>query len=211
APLSGIKQKLRKKLQDFPTEEWSNILSQPEPKTRAEFLKYSCQITVDPNTAHTRLLLSEGNRKVTLMEDQSYPCHPDRFNGWPQVLSRESLTGRHYWEVKWGDAYVSIAVAYKDTSRNGDKSLFGSDDKSWALDCHCSQFRHNSIKTPTSVDVSYRVGVYLDHRAGILSFYNISKPMTLIHRVETTFTQPLHVGIMINFINEGSAEFCRLK
>ncbi|KAI3374195.1 hypothetical protein L3Q82_006059 [Scortum barcoo] len=42
---------------------------------------------------------------------------------------------------------------------------------------------------------SSRVGVYLDHRAGILSFYSISETMTLLHRVQTTFTQPLYAGL----------------
>ncbi|CAL8365928.1 unnamed protein product [Arctogadus glacialis] len=63
----------------------------------------ACDLTLDPNTAHRRLSLSEDNRKVTLVgEDQSYPDHPDRFDSWPQVLGREALTGRCYWEVEWG-------------------------------------------------------------------------------------------------------------
>ena len=79
------------------------LLPQPEPKTRADFLRYSQEITLDPNTANKHLLLSEGNRKVTLMRgEQSYSDHTDRFTGWPQVLSRESLTGRCYWEVEVG-------------------------------------------------------------------------------------------------------------
>ncbi|KAM4567331.1 E3 ubiquitin/ISG15 ligase TRIM25-like [Odontesthes bonariensis] len=50
--------------------------TEPEPKSRADFLKYSCEITLDPNTANTRLLLSEGNRKVTFMnQHQSYSSH----------------------------------------------------------------------------------------------------------------------------------------
>ncbi|KAM6919189.1 E3 ubiquitin/ISG15 ligase TRIM25-like [Xenentodon cancila] len=36
-----------------------------------------------------------------------------------------------------------------------------------------------------------RTGVYLDHRAGVLSCYGISETTTLLHRVQTTFTQPL--------------------
>ncbi|XP_037643361.1 tripartite motif-containing protein 16-like [Sebastes umbrosus] len=105
---------VRDKLQDVLREKWTNVsqtvsnvdvlLPQPEPKTRAGFLQYSREITLDPNTAHTELLLSEGNRKATLMtEDQSYSSHPDRFTDyWEQVLSRESLTGRCYWEVERG-------------------------------------------------------------------------------------------------------------
>ncbi|XP_029929418.1 tripartite motif-containing protein 16-like protein [Myripristis murdjan] len=213
---------LREKLQDLLSEEWSKIsltvtevdvlLSQPEPKTRAEFLQYSCQITLDPNTAHRRLSLSEGNRKVTQKrKDQSYPRHPDRFTTWFQVLSRESLTGRCYWEVEWRQSGVSITVAYKDISRKGNGSGFGCNDKSWELDCSNNQFRHNSIKTPTSVPVSSRVGVYLDHSARILSFYNVSETMTLLHSVQTTFTQPLHAGFWVYLFSGDSAEFCQLK
>ncbi|XP_047223511.1 tripartite motif-containing protein 16-like [Girardinichthys multiradiatus] len=103
---------LRDKLQDILRDTWTNIsltltevdvlLSEPEPKSRAGFLKYSCEITLDPNTANTLLLLTEGNRKVTWMGQlQSCSSDPDRFTDYSQVLSRESLTGRCYWEVEW--------------------------------------------------------------------------------------------------------------
>ncbi|CAI5681885.1 unnamed protein product [Oreochromis niloticus] len=202
----------RDKLQDILREEWTNIsltvteedvlLSPPEPKTRAGFLKYSREITLDPNTAYTHLLLSEGNRKVTFMKQQQpYSDHPDRFTGWLQVLSRESLTGRCYWEVEWRGGAVLVAVAYKNISRAGsrDECLFGHNDKSWSLRCDTNSyiFWHNKVHTVLSGPRSSRVGVYLDHRAGILSFYSVSETMTLLHRVQTTFTQPLYAGLWL--------------
>ncbi|KAM4552067.1 tripartite motif-containing protein 16-like [Odontesthes bonariensis] len=216
---------LRDKLQDILREEWANIslrvaevdvlLSQPEPKSRANFLKYSCEITLDPNTANRYLLLSEGNRKVTLIYDpQSYSDHPDRFTIWPQVLSRESLTGRCYWEVEMRGRAVYVAVAYKNISRAGSwiDCGFGGNDKSWALDCSSDSysFWHNNISTSISGPRASRVGVYLDHRAGILSFYSVSGTMTLLHRVQTTFTQPLWAGVYVSY-SGSSAEFCQLK
>uniref|UniRef100_A0A3Q1FFL8 SPRY-associated domain-containing protein n=1 Tax=Acanthochromis polyacanthus TaxID=80966 RepID=A0A3Q1FFL8_9TELE len=124
---------LRDKIQDIVRDTWTNISltqldaslsdSQAEPKSRAGFLKHSCRITLDPNTAHRNLnlLLSEGNRKVTYTDQQqSYSDHPDRFTEWCQVLSRESLTGRCYWEVEWrGGRYgeVCVSVVYKNISR----------------------------------------------------------------------------------------------
>uniref|UniRef100_A0A671X8V7 Tripartite motif-containing protein 16-like n=1 Tax=Sparus aurata TaxID=8175 RepID=A0A671X8V7_SPAAU len=131
---------VRDKLQDVLRETWTNIsltvtevdvlLSQPENMTRVDFLKYSCEITLDPNTANTHLILSEGNRKVTRMEnEQSYSDHPDRFTDWAQVLSRESLTGRCYWEVEWRGGAVEVAVTYKNISRVG-----SSGENSFALD-----------------------------------------------------------------------------
>ncbi|CAL8292968.1 unnamed protein product [Arctogadus glacialis] len=60
----------------------------------AELLVFdACELTLDPNTAHRDLSLSEDNRKVTVVgEDQSYPDHPERFDYWAQVLGREALT-----------------------------------------------------------------------------------------------------------------------
>ncbi|XP_032426173.1 tripartite motif-containing protein 16-like [Xiphophorus hellerii] len=211
---------LRDKLQDVLRDSWTNIslmvtevdvlLSVPEPKSRAGFLRYSCEITLDPNTANTWLRLSEGNRKVTRMyQDQFYSSHPDRFTDRSQVLSRESLTGPCYWEVEWRGR-VSVAVAYKSISRagSGNECVVGYNDKSWALYSfqNKSKFCHNNISTSISGPVSSRVGVYLDHRAGILSFYSVSETMTLLHRVQTRFTEPLLAGVWLG----ESAEFCKL-
>ncbi|XP_027865835.1 tripartite motif-containing protein 16-like [Xiphophorus couchianus] len=214
---------LREKLQDVLRDSWTNIslmvtgadvlLSEPEPKSRAGFLRYSCEITLDPNTANTHLVLSDGNRKVTwTVNNQSYSCHPDRFTGYFQVLSRENLTGRCYWEVERSGSNIFVAVAYKNISRAGswNQCTFGFNDKSWSLDCSNSKFGHNNIWTSVSGPVSSRVGVYLDHRAGILSFYSVSETMTLLHRVQTRFTQPLLAGVWV-CNSGGSAEFCKPK
>uniref|UniRef100_A0AAZ3S007 B30.2/SPRY domain-containing protein n=1 Tax=Oncorhynchus tshawytscha TaxID=74940 RepID=A0AAZ3S007_ONCTS len=196
---------LREKLEDFLKGEWTKISTTvnivdvvlpPEPKTREQLLQYSCQLTLDPNTAHTNLSLSKGNRKVTCTRQvQPYPDHPDRFTNYRQVLCREGLSGRCYWEVEWtGD--VVTAVSYKDISRTGRDSGFGFNNKSWSLQCYRGGywFRHNNVETKVSGPQSSRVGVYLDHKAGTLSFYSVSDTMTLLHRVQTTFTQPLYPG-----------------
>ncbi|XP_067462859.1 tripartite motif-containing protein 16-like [Thunnus thynnus] len=213
---------LRDQLQDILREKWTNIssrqhhisLPQAEPKTRAEFLTYAREITLDPNTANTCVLLSEGNRKAALTSPQSYSSHPDRFTGYLQVMSRESLTGRCYWEVEWRGGGVYVAVAYKNIRRAGrsDECGFGHNEKSWALDCYTDgyNFVFNSVSTLVSDPRSSRVGVYLDHSAGILSFYSVSETMTLLHRVQTTFTQPLYAGLWVYYIGT-TAEFCKLK
>ncbi|XP_062274568.1 E3 ubiquitin/ISG15 ligase TRIM25-like [Scomber scombrus] len=212
---------LRDLLQDILRDKWTNIsltgtevdvlLSEPEPKTRAGFLKYSREITLDPNTAHANLLLSDGNRKVEWTGLQSYSRHTDRFTDYYQVLNRESLTGRCYWEVEWRGERVCVSVAYKNISRSGNKSIFGFNDRSWSLWCYPNSyvFNFNNNKTAVSGPVSSRVGVYLDHRAGILSFYSVSETLTLLHRVQTTFTQPLYAGL---YVYVGStAELCKVK
>ncbi|XP_028448240.1 tripartite motif-containing protein 16-like [Perca flavescens] len=219
AALSEVRDELQEVLREKRTiisgTDLAVLLPQPQPETRDDFLKYSCEITLDPNTAHTRLLLSEGNRKATItLDQQSYPSHPDRFTEWGQVLTRESLTGRCYWEVKWRADLVYISVAYKDISRARRPEIcdFGYNDKSWALYCDYNsvKFWHNKVQTLVSGPPSSRIGVYLDHSAGSLSFYRVSETMTLLHRVQTTFTQPLYAGLMLHDLRD-TAEFCKLN
>ncbi len=150
------------------------------------------------------LRLSERNRVITNTDTyQSYPDHPDRFDVWRQVLCRESVCGRCYWELQWsGDDGVCISVSYKSISRKGlvNECGFGSNDQSWGLICSPSRysFRHNNIDTVLSVkSISRRIGVFVDHSAGTLSFYSVSDTMSLIHTVQTTFTQTLYPGFSV--------------
>uniref|UniRef100_A0A3P9IB68 B30.2/SPRY domain-containing protein n=1 Tax=Oryzias latipes TaxID=8090 RepID=A0A3P9IB68_ORYLA len=179
------------------------------------FLKYS-ELTLDPNTAHPRLKLSAANRKATFtLHRNDYHTHPDRFASWIQVLSRESLTGRHYWEVEWTGGAIYVAVTYKNIQTSQYDQAFGSDDKSWALYCDKNSyiFYHKDVQTRLPGPGSSRVRVYLDHGAGVLAFYSVSETMTLLHR--TTFTQPLHAGLRFYdyFLYSGgdSAEFVQLN
>ncbi|CAL8390587.1 unnamed protein product [Arctogadus glacialis] len=48
-------------------------------RTKPALKKYACELTLDPNTAHRQLSLSEDNRKVTWVEeDQSVGVYLDR-------------------------------------------------------------------------------------------------------------------------------------
>ncbi|XP_048856624.1 NACHT, LRR and PYD domains-containing protein 12-like [Brienomyrus brachyistius] len=172
-----------------------------ECRTRAGLQKYSCQLTLDPNTANRFLSLSGGNRNVTWgAEQQPYPDHPERFDGWCQVLCRESLTGRCYWEAEWDGDGAWIGVTYKGIRRKGWSDCWlGYNDKSWCLYCNTDRYSvyHNKKPTliPTDPSGSRRVGVYLDWGAGALSFYRVSSDgLTPLHRFTSSFTESLYPG-----------------
>ncbi|XP_017281492.1 E3 ubiquitin/ISG15 ligase TRIM25 [Kryptolebias marmoratus] len=174
-----------------------------EPKTRADFLQYYNDLTLDPNTANSYLSFSDGRRAVTTRsEPQPYPDHPDRFTSWAQVLCRAGMAGRCYWEVEWaGNGGVSIGLCYKNMNRIGGGSdcKLGHNSKSWSLDCAnkvCS-FQHNKESVSIAAPCSSRIGVFLDFRGGTLSFYNVSNSMTLLHKERSTFTQPVYPGFWV--------------
>ncbi|KTG38407.1 hypothetical protein cypCar_00018227 [Cyprinus carpio] len=166
--------------------------------------KYACDLTLDPNTVNTQLMLSDENRKVMHMKTpQSYPDLPARFDTYPQVLCGESLTERCYWEVEWTGRVTGIAVTYKGISRKGvSDCVFGWNEKSWSLFCSDNSYTvcHNNDRTDLIAPSppSNRVGVYLDWSAGTLSFYSISdQTLTHLHTFNTTFTEPLYAGFRV--------------
>ncbi|CAI5638690.1 unnamed protein product [Oreochromis niloticus] len=171
--------------------------------------KYSCQLTIDTNTLHTNLKLSDNNRKVThVKEVQPYPDHPDRFDSqYPQLLCKNGLTGRCYWEVEW-KSDVLISVSYRRIERKGDSKdcVFGRNDESWCL--FCSEVKgysvlHSNSETylyPPSSSVSNRVAVYVDCPAGTLSFYRVSSDTLIhLHTFNNTFTEPLYPAFTVWF------------
>uniref|UniRef100_A0A3B1K7Q0 Uncharacterized protein n=1 Tax=Astyanax mexicanus TaxID=7994 RepID=A0A3B1K7Q0_ASTMX len=187
--------------------------------------KYGCDFTLDPNTVNPRLSLSEENRRVECgwgEELQAYPDHPERFDWWSQVLSRERVTGRCYWEAEWSEeGEADVALSYKTISRKGSGSgcEFGRNINSWSL--HCAEIdytvhHNNNIATlPTPPSGCRRVGVYVDCPAGTLSFYRVSTDtpshtLTHLHTFYTTFTQPLYAGIGVNYFGS-SVCLCKIE
>uniref|UniRef100_A0AAZ1XIR8 B30.2/SPRY domain-containing protein n=1 Tax=Oreochromis aureus TaxID=47969 RepID=A0AAZ1XIR8_OREAU len=168
--------------------------------------KYSCQLTINTNTIHTNLQLSDNNRKVTDVEEvQSYPDHPDRFDVHRQLLCRNGLTGRCYWEVEWRGG-VDMSVSYRRIRRKGGgyECVFGNNDHSWSLYCTDGAPRsvwHNNRSisiSSSSSSFSNRAAVYVDCPAGTLSFYRVSSDTLIhLHTFNTTFTQTLYPGFWL--------------
>uniref|UniRef100_A0A8B9KN59 B30.2/SPRY domain-containing protein n=1 Tax=Astyanax mexicanus TaxID=7994 RepID=A0A8B9KN59_ASTMX len=200
-------------------------------RIRPGFKKYGCDFTLDPNTAHPGLSLSEENRRVECrLKLQLYPDHPERFDYYPQVLSRERVTGRCYWEAEWSGRGVAVALSYKTISRKGAGSNcgFGLYLNSWSLFCSDYSYSvyHNNKRTdlPPPPSSCRRVGVYVDCPAGTLSFYSVSADtpshtlthlhtpshtLTHLHTFYTTFTQPLYAGIGVYY--GSSVTLCKIK
>ncbi|XP_026040819.1 protein NLRC3-like isoform X2 [Astatotilapia calliptera] len=169
--------------------------------------KYLSKLTVNTNTINKNLKLSMNNMKVTHTRNNFiYPDHADRFVDWCQLLCKDVLHGRCYWEVEW-TGEVDISVSYRGIARKGERKncRFGENPQSWSLDCSNARgytVYHNQrisvIHPSSSLSRSCgpkRVAVYVDCPAGTLSFYNVSSDSLIhLHTFNTTFTEPLYPG-----------------
>uniref|UniRef100_A0A3Q0SI50 B30.2/SPRY domain-containing protein n=1 Tax=Amphilophus citrinellus TaxID=61819 RepID=A0A3Q0SI50_AMPCI len=172
---------------------------------RRDLIWYACDLTLDPNTAHHNLTLSEGNKKATWGERQPHPDLPQRFDAWPQVLCREALTGCCYWEVELSmnnGADAAAAVCYKQYNRKSSCSsyIFGLNGISWSLGHKWKPdptfyAEHNS---ESSFYCSHRLGVFLDWPAGTLSYYRVSfDKLSHIHTFRTKFSGPVYPAFKV--------------
>uniref|UniRef100_A0A3Q3J191 B30.2/SPRY domain-containing protein n=1 Tax=Monopterus albus TaxID=43700 RepID=A0A3Q3J191_MONAL len=173
-----------------------------EQRLKRGLRKWVSELTLDPDTAHGLLTLSDNNRRVTSNRNkckQADPDHPDRFDHWHQVLCRDALTGCCYWEVEW-EGKVHISVAYRGIRRKGRSldSRLGCTDQSWSLSCSDDGYSvsHNNKTTALHPSpASHRVAVYVDCLDGHLSFYCVSPDERIhLHTFNTTFTEPLYPG-----------------
>ncbi|XP_003454833.1 tripartite motif-containing protein 47 [Oreochromis niloticus] len=203
--LSELKDKLEMSLKEtWPrisaTVSYVDFSLPPAPSSREELLRYVYPLTLDGTSNYRYLHLICENRRMRPSPGQA-SAHLGRFTKFPQVLCREGLADRCYWEVEGHARTLSVAVAYKNISRTSDESQFGKNDKSWSLDCTADGFLfcHNNVETKVPGSGLCKIGVFLDYKAGTLCFYRVSDPMVLIHQVQTAFIQPLYPGVGINY------------
>ncbi|KAG6921559.1 butyrophilin subfamily 1 member A1, partial [Chelydra serpentina] len=130
--------------------------------------------TLDPDTAHPQLVLSEDGKSVRWGDTrQRLPDNPERFDTEPCVLGCEGFTsGRHCWEVEVGDGrYWAVGVARESARRKGVISL-SPEGGFWAVERWWGQFR--ALTSPRTLlplsQIPSRIRVCLDCDRGQVTF-----------------------------------------
>ncbi|XP_067101381.1 erythroid membrane-associated protein [Osmerus mordax] len=154
----------------------------------------SVEVTLDPDTAHRDLVVSEDRKRLHCGPDpQDVPRCPRRFSGWWCALAGEGFTGgRHYWEVEVGGRDWRVGVAKASAQRKGYRSL-NADTGFLTLRLErgvdLKALTVPATPLPTSL-APRKVGVFLDYDEGQLSFYDVERRSHL-YTYSQTFTEEL--------------------
>lgn len=167
-----------------------------------------CVPSLDPNTAHPKLQLSDNNREVTYSDTQQpYTDHAARFSSFPQVLASCALQDGHwYWEVRVSvdEGRWKVGVCEGRIERKGqkDSSRLGCNPYSWCLACDRNKVEalHNKESEPVDVDGLQRVGVFLNFEEGVLSFFQVTPggSLALMHSYKHSFSDPVYPAFSVS-------------
>ncbi|XP_069818301.1 tripartite motif-containing protein 14-like [Dendropsophus ebraccatus] len=183
---------------------------------RLSLLKYARTPTLDADTMHPKLRLSEDLLTVYCAWLGKFnSSHPPRFDKLTQILSRDSYcSGSHYWEVDVLQAGQGwwIGITYSSIQRKGDTELsrLGWTSGSWCLkryDYEFWAFHKGERKAIHLTNPPEKVGVFLNYESGVLSFFDVSSGMKHLHTFRCRFTEPLHPALRLW---DGSVTMCRL-
>ncbi|XP_041049653.1 E3 ubiquitin/ISG15 ligase TRIM25-like isoform X1 [Carcharodon carcharias] len=152
-------------------------------------------LSLDPKTANCNLILSDDLRSVRWTEhEQPQPPHPERFKKYPQVLCSQSFSsGSHSWDVDTDGNNWRIGLVCQSVEREGVKSEFGNNSKSWCLDFYVDSLSavHNCQFSPLPLIRNPRIQVQLNYEAGTVSFHQVTDSLRQLHTFQTTFTEPV--------------------
>ncbi|XP_036417072.1 tripartite motif-containing protein 35-like [Colossoma macropomum] len=157
-----------------------------------EILQYT-PVTLDPNTAHPDLHLSDDLTAVENRKQRSIlPDNPERFDQWQCVLGSKGFnSGTHCWDVQVGDSNSwGLGVITECVTRKG----YSFWDSVWRLE-YSKSSNTIWILCPGQPDLSFtpkeklqRVRVQLDWDRGKVTFTDLLTN-THLHTITHTFTE----------------------
>uniref|UniRef100_A0A4W4EHA0 Uncharacterized protein n=1 Tax=Electrophorus electricus TaxID=8005 RepID=A0A4W4EHA0_ELEEL len=145
---------------------------------RLFFQAYFLDVTLDPDTAHPRLILCNDGKQVSYGDGiQNLPDYPKRFDRYPVVLGTEGFSsGKFYYEVQVkGKTYWDVGVARESINRKGQYTL-SPQNGCWIV-CLRKGNEYKACAGPTVIlflkEKPQTVGVFVDYEEGLVSFYDV--------------------------------------
>ncbi|CAM4519510.1 unnamed protein product [Leuciscus chuanchicus] len=159
--------------------------------------KYAVDVTLDPDTAHKSLILSDDGKQVRRGEKkQNVPDNPARFDKCGNVLGKQGFSsGRFYFDVQVkGKTDWDLGVAKESINRKG-KITLSPQNGYWTV--RLRNGNQYSACAGTSVSLSLRlkpqkVGVFVDYEEGLVSFYDVESKSHIYSFTDQWFTEELY-------------------
>ncbi|XP_030210415.1 E3 ubiquitin-protein ligase TRIM39-like [Gadus morhua] len=158
--------------------------------------QYEVDLTLDPDTAHPNLILSEDGKQVHHGDVvKKLPDNPKRFTVHIFVLTRQSFSsGRFYFEVQVKDKNGwCLGVARESINRIG-KIIETPETGYWNIFYNKDGFvfRDNPVVCLALRAELQKVGVFVDYDEGLVSFYDVEARVHIYSATGCTFSEPLY-------------------
>ncbi|XP_042280539.1 nuclear factor 7, brain-like [Thunnus maccoyii] len=159
--------------------------------------QYAVDVTLDPDTAHPELILSDDGKQVNHGDVwKNLPDNPKRFSDCVNVLGNQSFSsGRFYFEVqvkektKW-----DLGVARESINRKGQITLTPQDGY-WTI-CLRNGNEYKALAGPPVIlslkSQLQKVGVFVDYEEGLVSFYDVDAAALIYSFTGCSFTDKLY-------------------
>ncbi|XP_062301911.1 E3 ubiquitin-protein ligase TRIM39-like [Osmerus eperlanus] len=168
----------------------------PEVKLK-RIQQYAVDLTLDPDTAHPNLILSEDGKQVRDGDiRQDLPDNPERFDRCGNVLGKQGFSsGRFYYEVQVeGKTRWYLGVARESINRKGAITL-SPDNGYWTVFLRNGDEYWAPADSPVLLSLRQKpqkVGVFVDYEEGLVSFYDVEARSHIYSFTGCTFTEKLY-------------------
>ncbi|XP_041651064.1 nuclear factor 7, brain-like isoform X2 [Cheilinus undulatus] len=160
--------------------------------------QYEVDVTLDPDTAHPNLILSDDGKEVKLGKvGKNLPDNPERFDHFVNVLSKQSFSsGRFYYEVQVkGKTDWILGVARESISRKG--KITASPQKGFWIIWLRNENEYKALDCPRILlslkSDPEKVGVFVDYEEGLVSFYDVDAAALIYSFTGCSFTEKLYL------------------
>ncbi|XP_053192719.1 E3 ubiquitin-protein ligase TRIM39-like [Scomber japonicus] len=170
--------------------------------------QYALDVTLDPDTAHPKLILSANGKQVHHgdVKKKNLPDNPERFSYCVSVLGKQNLSsGRFYFEVQVKEKTDwDLGVARESINRKG-KITLSPEDGFWAIWLRNGNEYEALDDTQVRLSLKSRpqkVGVFVDYEEGLVSFYDVDAAALIYSFTGCSFTEKLY-PYSSPFLNDG--------
>ncbi|XP_077438241.1 zinc-binding protein A33-like isoform X1 [Vanacampus margaritifer] len=179
------------------------LVSSLTPTMKNLMKSYRSDVSLDPDTAHPKLLISPKGDGVTYTDTwQELPDTPLRFDTTLNVISLQSFSfGCHYWEMDvTGKTYWELGVTYPSIPRKGvaEDCWLGRGDESWCVEFYDGEYTawHRGVPHRLLVTKQFsRIGILCNFPAGSVMFLGADDMSPLFCFCVGSFSDSLHLAL----------------